>query len=565
MLTCTAVWAFNEFMFPYYLKLMVDQIAISHPGKSSIWETFRVPILGIVITWTCMEIAMRIFGYLDSVILPKMKAHMRKDVFDYVKGQSLNYFLQNMSGSVGARIADIPKSSGHIIETAYWQLLGSGMAFVFAVIIMAQVSFLFSGITLLWFMMHMAITIYFLKEVNQKWADQYKSLARLNGETVDIITNATVMRLFARIPFESKRLGKYQSIEVSKLTTALLYLQKIDFVRGLLTAFFIFGITYALLFGWDRGWLTPGDFPLVALSSFNLIGLVWHTSKSLVDLFTDIGTLDGALSLLQSHHEIVDSPNSKNLKIQKGSLIYDHVNFGYRKSSSLFNDLSVTIKAGEKVGLVGFSGSGKTTFVNLLLREYDLNNGAIEIDGYNIAQVTLSSLREAIGVIPQDPSLFHRSILENIKYGNMNASDEDVIAAAKRAHCHEFIMQLEDGYQTIVGERGLRLSGGQRQRLAIARAILKNAPLLVLDEATSALDSATEAKIHESLEELMQGKTTIVVAHRLSTLKMMDRILVFDKGQIVEEGTQAQLLKSRGHFAHLWALQQEGFLPEREG
>lgn len=564
MLIGLSIWAFNEFMFPYYLKLMVDKISVLPPGQESLWETFQVPILGIVVTWLAMEVAMRIYGFVETYMIPKFRASMRADVFDYVKGQSLNYFSQNLAGSIGSKIADIPKSSQHIMENFYWHILGIGLAFIFALIIMAQVSLIFSGITLFWFVTHMSVTLYFMPEINRKVGDHYKSLVRLNGETVDMIGNATLMRLFARIPFETKRLSKYQSQEVSKLVTSGLCIQKVNFIRGKLTLLFIFGITFALLNGWNQGWLTPGDFPLVAMTTFNLIGLIWHMSISLVDLFNDVGTLEGALTLLKSHREVIDAPHAKKLKIDQGQIIYNNVRFGYRKTHPIFKNLDVEIQAGEKIGLVGFSGSGKTTFVNLLLREFDLQGGSISLDSQNIADVTLSSLRESIGVIPQDPSLFHRSIMENIKYGSMNASDEEAVEAAKRAHCHEFISQMEEGYHTIVGERGLRLSGGQRQRLAIARAILKNAPILVLDEATSALDSSTEALIHESLEEMMIGKTTIVVAHRLSTLKMMDRIFVFDKGEIVEEGSQKQLLKAKGHFARLWELQQEGFLPEKD-
>jgi ATP-binding cassette subfamily B protein len=226
--------------------------------------------------------------------------------------------------------------------------------------------------------------------------------------------------------------------------------------------------------------------------------------------------------------------------------------------------LSTFIPAHQKIGLVGFSGSGKTTFVNLILRAYDLNEGSITIDDQDIATVTQISLRDQVTLIPQDPSLFHRTILENIRYGNIHASKEDVEKAARMAHCHSFIETLENGYDTVVGERGMRLSGGQRQRLAIARAFLKNAPILILDEATSALDSSTERDIQESLLTLMKDKTTLVVAHRLSTLKHMDRILVFHKGRIVEEGSAASLIQKKGHFAHLWSLQQEGFLPEKE-
>jgi ATP-binding cassette subfamily B protein len=324
------------------------------------------------------------------------------------------------------------------------------------------------------------------------------------------------------------------------------------------------GTIFLLLKGWKDGWLSAGDFPLVAMSSFNLMGLIWHMTISLVDMFQDIGTLRGALSLLREKHSVKNNPKAFEISVLQGGIEFKNVVFGYRKTVPFFSDLSVRIDAREKVGLVGFSGSGKTTFVNLILRSYDLASGEILIDGQNIADVTQSSLREQITLIPQDTNLFHRSVKENLTYGNLNATDEDIEAAARKAHCHDFIQKLENGYDTVVGERGLKLSGGQRQRLAIARAFLKDTPILILDEATSALDSETEKDIQKSLVELMANKTTVIVAHRLSTLKHMDRILVFDKGQIIEQGSQKQLLKNGSHFAHFWSLQQEGFLPDKK-
>ena len=280
-------------------------------------------------------------------------------------------------------------------------------------------------------------------------------------------------------------------------------------------------------------------------------------------LFKEMGTIRPALSLVIQKHAITDFLGEKDLNISKGEIHFENVTFNYLKNTNLFKNQNLVIEAGQKVGLVGFSGSGKTTFVNLMLRFFELNEGRILIDGQDIAKVTQDSLRTHIAMIPQEPMLFHRTLLENIRYGRLDASDEEVLEAAKKAHCHEFIMKLEQGYETMVGERGIKLSGGQRQRIAIARAILKNAPILILDEATSALDSVTEKLIQASLKVLMKGRTTIVIAHRLSTLADMDRILVFKQGQIVEDGPQEELLKKEGHFAKLYALQSGGLLPEK--
>lgn len=564
MFGCIFVWALNESIFPYFVKLMVDRTQSFKPEELSLWQVFSFPIIGILSTWICMEIAMRIAGVVEVYFYPKLRAHMRSDVFEFIKYHSHDYFTSQLAGSIGSKIADIPKSSQYIIEHLYWHVGAISMAFFLSMIIVAQVSFIFMGLLLLWCAVHMGVTLYYLKETNQKMSAYYESTAKLNGETVDVITNAITMTLFARAPFETKRIKHFQGNEIRSSQVASWCMQKVNFFRGIAGLGFIFAMVYLLLNGWNDGWITPGDFPLIAMTSFNLMGMIWQLSMAMLDMARDVGTLKGALSLLETPHSVVDNPNAKALQVSQGMIEFKGVSFGYRKNDQLFNDLSLEIRASEKIGLVGFSGSGKTTLVNLILRSYDIRKGKILIDNQPISEVTQASLRQQIALIPQDPSLFHRSILENIRYGKIDASDEEVMIAAQKAHCDDFIRNLEHGYDTVVGERGLKLSGGQRQRIAIARAILKDAPILILDEATSALDSVTEKLIQDSLNDLMKNRTTIVVAHRLSTLKTMDRIIVFDHGKVVEDGNQQELLRKKGYFAHMWALQQEGFLPDRE-
>jgi ATP-binding cassette subfamily B protein len=290
---------------------------------------------------------------------------------------------------------------------------------------------------------------------------------------------------------------------------------------------------------------------------------LWYLASQFVTFAEELGKCKQALTIISALHDIRDEPNAQALEVTKGDIEFDDVTFHYDEGAHLFNNKNVLIQSGQKVGLVGLSGSGKSTFVNLILRLFDVESGKIRIDGQDIRKVTQESLREHIAMIPQDVSLFHRTLLENIRYGRTDATDEEVIQASKQAHCHEFISQLTEGYNALVGERGIKLSGGQRQRIAIARALLKNAPILILDEATSALDSLTEKLIQDSLHTLMQGRTTIVIAHRLSTLSEMDRILVFDNGQIVEDGTHADLIRAKGHYSRMWAMQAGGFLPEQ--
>jgi len=320
-----------------------------------------------------------------------------------------------------------------------------------------------------------------------------------------------------------------------------------------------------LIYGRLNNMVTVGDFALILTLSFTIAESIFNLGEEILRFAKEAGSCRQALNIIVEPHEIQDKPNAHELNVTQGKIVFDQVQFQYQGTDPLFENKTVTIEPGQKVGLVGHSGSGKSTFVNLILRLFDVSQGRILIDGQDIKEVTQTSLRKNIGMIPQDPSLFHRTLFENIQYGRVDASAEEVINAAKNAHAHEFIENLAQGYDSLVGERGVKLSGGQRQRIAIARAFLKNAPILILDEATSQLDSVTEQYIQESLWELMQNKTTIVIAHRLSTLLNMDRILVFNKGKIVEDGTHQELLAKNGMYATLWKAQVGGFLLDEEG
>jgi ATP-binding cassette, subfamily B, bacterial len=422
---------------------------------------------------------------------------------------------------------------------------------------------LFAVILGAWSCTHLGFCFFFARKCAHLSHVHSESRSTLNGRIVDSLTNYLNAKLFANRRYELNYITNYQNDEKAQNQKQLRYIEILRLVLAILAILGPgIGILGYAFYSWLHYRLSVGEVVLIFNGTWNMMYMVWVTGVEIPNFFREWGICRQALSLIQTDHEIVNKNNKKILKVGKGSIRFDNVYFHYKNSPAIFEDKTLEIPAGQKVGLVGYSGSGKSTFVNLILRLYDIQSGKILIDNQDISEVTQESLRTAIAMIPQEPSLFHRSLMENIRYGCLTASDEEVFAFAKKAHAHDFIQQLPDGYETLVGERGIKLSGGQRQRIAIARAMIKNAPILILDEATSALDSVTEAVIQESLSQLMDDRTAIVIAHRLSTLLHMDRILVFDQGQLIQDGTHEQLLAEAGHYRILWDAQVGGFIPD---
>lgn len=476
---------------------------------------------------------------------------------------SYSFFQNNLSGSIVAKISDAFNLIPTIVFTANYQFVQCVLTALIALALLANVHVLFSVGLLLWMITFFVIVYIGFKKATPLTAAYAESKSKVFGHLSDYLTNMLNVKLFSTSSFEMKRFQNVSKDYVKQSQTQGYFLMKFYILQGAVFSVYTIGFLLLLVHLHNRNVISPGDFALVFMVNFRIVGKLFELSHQLHDFITNWGSVDQALTLLKDEPEIQDVPNAAALIVTHGQIVFDNVKFNYKEAEPLFDNTAVTIEPGQKIGLVGYSGGGKTTFVNLILRLYDVTNGHIFIDGQDIKQVTQDSLRASIGMIPQDPSLFHRSLMENIRYGKIDASDEEVIKASKRAHAHEFIEKLPNGYESLVGERGVKLSGGQRQRVAIARAILKNAPILILDEATSQLDSVNENYIQKSLHELMAGKTTIVIAHRLSTLLHMDRILVFDAEKIVEDGTHGELLAKSSLYKTLWDAQVGGFLPDR--
>jgi ATP-binding cassette subfamily B protein len=383
------------------------------------------------------------------------------------------------------------------------------------------------------------------------------------GKLVDSVTNLTSARLFARLDHERELLAETQKHELRAVRRSNGYNERVRWFQFSAAAVLKVGVLYYALTLWGKGEIGVGDFVMAVSLSLLIINEARNLSRRFLEFFEYVGNVANGVQTIVRSHELVDKTEAVSPSIRRGEIEFRDLEFGYHSDRKIFDKLNVRIPAGQRVGLVGFSGSGKSTFVSLILRLYDAQRGGILIDGVDVRNMRQDALHAQLSLIPQDPSLFHRSLMENIRYGRLDASDEEVIDAAKKAHAHEFIMQIGEQYQSMVGERGVKLSGGQRQRIAIARVILKDAPILILDEATSSLDTVTEKAIQDTLDEVMLGKTVLVVAHRLSTIAHLDRILVFDNGRIIEDGSHAELLAKRGAYHRLWHKQSGGFLPDR--
>ncbi|MBL0319024.1 MAG: ABC transporter ATP-binding protein [Alphaproteobacteria bacterium] len=556
-------WAVDQTILPFAFKMLTERMIAYKGDFSDVLSYIGFPLFLGASIWLYSECCYRCFDYLQAITFPKFQAHMRLVMVQYVQGHSYSYFADHFAGSLANKINDLPQSATRILQTMLIIFIPASLALMIALIIFCLLHPLFAAILFVWVSLHIGIAILNARKANHLSRIHSESRSVLIGKIVDSLVNHINVRIFARQKHELDIIDQYQTDEQHKYKAAMMVLFKIRLLQGV-TCFVMIGVGLmsVLIYCWSHQIISVSDVVYIFYTSWGITVMAWYAGSELPSFYNDLGTCKQALSIMKAQHSVIDLADAQPLVVTKGKIVFDNVTFHYRRNNNLFNNKTVTLEAGQKVGLVGFSGSGKTTFVNLIMRFFDIDGGRILIDDQDIKHMTLESIRQNIALIPQSPSLFHRSIMDNIRYGKLDASDQDVIDAAKRAHCHEFVSDMEDGYDTLVGERGMKCSEGQRQRIAIARAFLKNAPILILDEATSALDSMTEHYIQDSLKELMDKRTTLVIAHRLSTLADMDRILVFKEGQIIEDGSHMQLISQHGHYALMWHMQAGGFLPD---
>ncbi|MFA6361330.1 MAG: ABC transporter ATP-binding protein [Candidatus Shapirobacteria bacterium] len=550
-----------ESIVPLYSKDFFNVLADGGQTKSEIVPKL-LSILGIMAIlklahWVFWRIVFFTQNYFESRVM----ADLAKKCFAYLHQHSFAYFSNTFTGSVVKKTKSFINAFENLTDQLFYQLLPSVVTIIIITVILSSVN-IFLGLGMFtWIILFLIINWIFTKYKLKYDIERSEAETKTSSYLADTVSNNINIKLFNGY--------KYENDGFSQLSENLYRLRKFSWdlsakfygLQAFLLVVLEVGMAYFAIKLWNRNMLTVGDFVLIQSYIGSVMMMVWDFGRVISRIYENLAEAEEMTLILNTPHEIVDAPKAKDLEINFGRIKFDKVSFAYNDGENIVDNFKLEIKAKETVALVGSSGAGKTTLIKLLLRMHDISGGKILVDEQDISKVTQKSLRDNISMVPQDPILFHRSLMENIRYGKMSATDEEVIKAAKLAHCDEFINKLKLGYDTFVGERGIKLSGGERQRVAIARAILRNAPILIMDEATSSLDSESEKFIQDSIDELMKNKTVIIIAHRLSTVKKVDRIVVVDKKKIVEDGIHSNLIKLKtGIYRKLWDIQVGGFI-----
>ncbi len=560
MVTMESLQAAGSILVPYAIKTLMDTVE-SLPAGTALWPAFKLPLLFLVGVNVIEVLSSRASGALLIIIGTRLRQRTSRLLYAYLQQHAPRYFSEHFAGSLAHRITETAMSVNHFTWTLladFWPMI---ITFAASVVLLWQVH---TGLAVLvggWVCLYILIS-YALARRCQPFAQQYAATRSLvNGKIVDSVGNMVNARLFARLDHERSYLEHYLEQELKQGRRTFWFMEWIRWFQFIAAALLKIGAIGYALWLWQHQEISVGDFAMTTGLALLIINDARNLTRRFLEFFEYLGNIANGVHTLIRPHEITDRADAPALRVTDGRIEFRQVDFAYEPGKPIFQNLNVTIEPGQRVGLVGFSGSGKSTFVNLILRNFEPQAGAILIDGQDICQVTQTSLHSQISLIPQDPSLFHRSLRDNIRYGRLDASDQELEQATESAHADDFIAAMPDGYDALVGERGVKLSGGQRQRIAIARVILKDAPVLILDEATASLDSVTEKTIQENLARISQQRTVIAVAHRLSTIAHLDRILVFDNGRIVEDGDHHSLLAKQGQYHKLWNMQAGGFLP----
>jgi ATP-binding cassette subfamily B protein len=545
---------------PLALSHLINAITAAVQSHASFTSAVLpwVALFGLI--WISAAFIYRGYEWIDIDTSPRMRALAQKYLFAYLLGHSPRYFQENFAGKLGQKIKQAGQATVSILNILCLDMVRVSGLVIVGGILMFRANAVYAAILMAWTALYLGIVVSLARRCVTLSKNFSEEVSTSTGRLIDAITNADLVRAFAKAAYERRFVSFFLTDEMyasRKLRRFLIMMR--TFMQFATLALLIGLLTVASMDALS-GAISLGVFAMVYFLGSSIARSVQELSFRMLDYFEQLGTLAEALELVSQQHEIVDAPNAKPLVVSEGAISVQHIAFAHPDGQVVFADLSLDIKAGEKVGLVGPSGAGKSTFVKMLRRQYEPQSGRILIDGQDISLVTWDSLNEGIAEVQQTPGVFHRAVRDNIRYAKPSAREEEVVRAAGDAHAHEFIQARSTGYGTIVGEQGIKLSGGERQRVAIARALVKDAKILVLDEATSSLDSESEHLIQEGLWTLMQGRTVIAIAHRLSTVASMDRIVYLEAGRIIEDGPHRELLAKGGAYAKLWNRQMGGFI-----
>ncbi|MFC7398704.1 ABC transporter ATP-binding protein [Chelatococcus sp. GCM10030263] len=539
----------------YAMKLLIDAMAAGPSDEGAVWSVLMI-FIGLI---AGESLLWRLSGWLGCRATIGAGVNMRIDLFDHLSGQPMRYFTENRAGSLGQRITATAGNFGALANAVVWRVAPPCVDFIGAIIVFSTIDWPMA-IALGLFVVAVTTGLIRFGERGRPLHRAYAAQAgEAAGELTDIISNMWAVKAFSARGRERLRLDTRFTTEAGVQQSSWMYTEKTRLLYDVMLWIMAAGMLAWALYRWQAGLATTGDVVIVSALTFRILHGARDLVLSFVDIVQQFGYIEDTLRVIGQRPTLTDDPEQRVLHAKAGSVELRNVSFTYGSHGrEAIHNLNLYIPGGQKVGIVGPSGAGKSTLVSLIQRLYDVQDGEVLIDGQPVRSVTQDSLRNALAVVPQEITLFHRSVMENIRFGRPDATDEEVYAAARAAHSDGFIRFLSQGYDTIVGERGTKLSGGQRQRIGIARAFLKNAPIIILDEATSALDTESEMEVQRALVELMQGRTVIAVAHRLSTIAAFDRVIVMWNGRIVEDGRAVELRRRGGLFERMWRLQAEG-------
>ncbi|WP_316192138.1 MULTISPECIES: ABC transporter ATP-binding protein [unclassified Bradyrhizobium] len=530
----------------YGVKFLVDSLSAGPGGVGQVWTAFAV-LMALIAT---DNILWRVASWIASFTFVRVTGDLRRDIFRHLTGHSPSYFGDRLPGMLSSRITATSNAVFTVENMFMWNVLPPCLATIAAIVLIGTVSGAMAAGMLL-IAAAMVFAMFRLAAAGKPLHDDFADTAAIvDGEMVDVISNMPLVRAFCGLRHEHDRFDATVDKELIARGRSLRYLEKLRVLHATVTIVLTIALMAWAISLWQKGGATTGDVVLVCTLGLCILNATRDLAVALVDVTQHVARMSEAIATLLQPHELRDHPDAEPLAKSGAAIAFNNITFQYPGGQKIFENFTLRLQPGQRVGLVGQSGGGKSSLFTLLQRFYDPQGGNITIDGQDIAKVTQLSLREAISVVPQDISLFHRSILENIRYGRPNATNDEVLRAAIAARC-DFVDSLPEGLQTMVGDRGVKLSGGQRQRIAIARAFLKDAPILLLDEATAALDSESEEAVREALNRLMRGRTVVAIAHRLTTLRNFDRVVVLKAGRILEDGPPDRLMQGEGPYREL--------------